>query len=81
MHTNKAPSLKHLQEAIQKGPNVAGDNSLRERKKDTKAHNLSFLQSLLSLSHQSSKAYFSSYFFSFVVLKTVKIIARIMISS
>lgn len=30
MHTNKAPSLKPLQEAIQKKPSLAAENSFRE---------------------------------------------------
>lgn len=33
MHTSKTPSLKPLQEAIQKASNMAGENSLKETQK------------------------------------------------
>lgn len=46
MHTSKTPSLKPLQEAIQKAPNMAGENSLKETQK---CKNLSFCTHSLCL--------------------------------
>lgn len=80
MRTSKTPSLKPLQDPIQKAPNLAGENSLKETHKSIKC----LVLPSLSVRDQSCRARLLRHYMQLVssaALKTAKIIPSTMISS